>query len=54
MSKPLKAKFSILCDIIFLVRLQEKFELITVGNERANTWRGGGGGLPYKKVRNAR
>ena len=35
LSKLWKAKFSILCDVIFLVRLQGKFvKLITVGSER--------------------
>ena len=34
-SKLWKAKFSILCDLIFLLRLQENFlELITLWNER--------------------
>ena len=30
----MKAKFSILCDLIFLVRLQRDFKLIAPGSER--------------------
>ena len=33
-SKSWKAKFIILCDVIFLMRLQGKFEMITLGSER--------------------
>ena len=36
LSKLWKAKFFILCDIIFLVRLQEKFEIDDSGSERVN------------------
>ena len=39
LSKLWKAKFFILCDVIFLVRLQERlqeFTLITLGSERVN------------------
>ena len=34
LSKCVKAKFFKLCDVIFVVRLQEKFEMITVASER--------------------
>ena len=34
MSKPWKTKFSILCDVIFLVILQGKFEIDQLGSER--------------------
>ena len=32
----MKSKFSILCDVIFLVRLQGNLKLITLGSERVN------------------
>ena len=35
--KPQKAKLFMLCDVILLVRLQDKFELDTLGSERVKT-----------------
>ena len=38
LSKLWKAKFSILCDVIFLVRLQENLTSITLRSERVKSW----------------
>ena len=38
LSKLWKAKFSILCDVIFLARLQENLTSITLRSERVKSW----------------
>ena len=45
-----KAKFFILCDVLFLVRLQEKFDIDHSGSERANHSLGIAAWLIYGKV----
>ena len=38
LSKQGKARFFILCDVIFLVGLQENFEVITIGSARVHPY----------------